>query len=432
MDIRKITLSGYRNIVNSTIEFDKITSIVALNNFGKSNFLNGIDFALDFIKNSDKTKLRMMRHIGSLPINNKTANDDFYFSIEGIWNSDNIDYTFNYEFVFSWIKENKKGSKIKQENLRIKENVSNARYSSLIIREDGKSLYKASPTGRCNSIFEVSQNELLVNKLLSNNSLFYFQLLKEINNIKIDIITFMDINKAFDSIKINENTDELDLNDLDTDYGHNLPQIVYHLKENYPSKYEMLINTFTSLIPSIESIQPVCVDFKSKISLENQNSIPFEIPEKLYEIRVKEKHNNQETEIAYLSSGSKRIFSLLTSAIIADETNTSLIAFEELENSIHPYLFQKLIIVLTNIVENCKILITSHSPYVIKYLDLDSIHFGVPSNDGAACFKKIKKTMQKSIIKYSTELDISTGDYLFDLLVDSYINESTHINNFME
>ena len=111
MDIRKITLSGYRNIVNSTIEFDKITSIVALNNFGKSNFLNGIDFALDFIKNSDKTKLRMMRHIGSLPINNKTANDDFYFSIEGIWNSDNIDYTFNYEFVFSWIKENKKDQK---------------------------------------------------------------------------------------------------------------------------------------------------------------------------------------------------------------------------------------------------------------------------------------------------------------------------------
>ena len=50
MKIQAVLIDGFKNLSNVKISFDNITALVALNNFGKSNVLSGIDFGLAFIK----------------------------------------------------------------------------------------------------------------------------------------------------------------------------------------------------------------------------------------------------------------------------------------------------------------------------------------------------------------------------------------------
>ena len=50
MKIQAVLIDGFKNLSNVKISFDNITALVALNNFGKSNVLAGIDFGLTFIK----------------------------------------------------------------------------------------------------------------------------------------------------------------------------------------------------------------------------------------------------------------------------------------------------------------------------------------------------------------------------------------------
>ena len=69
MKIQAVVIDGFKNLSNVRITFDKITALVALNNFGKSNVLSGIDFGLAFIKASDEDKKEMMANTNLIPIN---------------------------------------------------------------------------------------------------------------------------------------------------------------------------------------------------------------------------------------------------------------------------------------------------------------------------------------------------------------------------
>ena len=67
---------------------------------------------------------------------------------------------------------------------------------------------------------------------------------------------------------------------------------------------------------------------------------PYTVTNKVYSMYVKDKNINQPLDFKWLSDGAKRIFLMLTYAIVADINNLALIAFEEPENSIHPALLQ--------------------------------------------------------------------------------------------
>ena len=92
-----------------------------------------------------------------------------------------------------------------------------------------------------------------------------------------------------------------------------------------------------------------------------------------------------------MSDGAKRVFMILARIILANEGNVSLIAIEEPENSVHPSLFQAYIQIISQLLDNCKIIITSHSPYVVSYLEPSWIHVGVNRQPGIAEFFTFKK-----------------------------------------
>src|SRR5690606_12316427 len=147
-------------------------------------------------------------------------------------------------------------------------------------------------------------------------------------------------------------------------------------------------------------------------------------PERLYDIRVKEVNNNQQTSIDLLSSGSQKIFYILALTIAAELNKTPLITFEELENSIHPGLLQRLLIIIDGLTDNTKVLLTSHSPYLIQYLDISKIKIGMPNSKGLATFEEIKKAKFSKVVKIAEEEGVSVGDVIFDKLIECSNNES--------
>ena len=68
---------------------------------------------------------------------------------------------------------------------------------------------------------------------------------------------------------------------------------------------------------------------------------------------------------------------------------------------------------------------------MIQYLDLDRLYIGTPSNQGVAEFKRVKKSAYKSLYKHAEEENVSVGDYIFDMLIESYSGNSS-LNSLLE
>lgn len=429
MKITKIKIDGYKNVFETELNLGRFNALVALNNYGKSNVIEAIEFSMDFIKYSNKGKTTMMQNQSSIPINNVTANKDFYFEIEFETRFEKSIYEVQYIFSFEWLKKKNKGSKINKEVLRMRKKEKNAIFSTYILREEQKSKYLGSRTGRCDKDIAISSNGLVINKLANFDDLFYLDIVNKINNIETDYFALSDIERYFSTGFIFDHKDNTDSEPTYTEVP-SIAKLFYNLKEKNKEKYSLLINSILDLLPDIEFIEPVVVDFKVSHKKNTTTFIPFELPEKAYDLRVKVKTNNQDTSIRSMSLGTKKIFLVLAMAVLAEQNRKVLISFEELENSIHPALLQRLIIMISEMTTNLTILITSHSPYLIKYLELNDINIGIPNDKGIATFKKIKESKRSKLLKYAEDAESNIGEFIFDILVEGF-DENSFWNDFI-
>jgi hypothetical protein len=265
---------------------------------------------------------------------------------------------------------------------------------------------------------------LALNKLGNYDHLFYISVIQEILNLNIvETQSLADPKTFFRTISIDEQTlFSGDLNDI-PDFSSSA-YYIYNLKDSNKHIYNLFKDAVTDLIPSIVDFEPVKIELKKQVARFNgDKDIPFHLPEYIYDIRVKEKNLNQQVTIDRLSSGTKRIFYLLLMTIAAQLNNVPLILIEELENSIHPSLFQSLLSTIKSLAGDTQIILTSHSPYLLQYLKPELLYVGIPNEDDIAIFKKIKSSKIKSLVRDASMYDMSLGDYLLDLL--GGINEST-------
>lgn len=418
MKILKIKIDGYKNILNTAIEFNGLNALIALNNYGKSNYFEAIEFANDFIQSSNKVKSKLMQSQNNVPINKITAGKNFSFEIEYETKINKIENIVSYTFSFEWIKQKNKGKRVIKEELKIKEK-NDTKLTTFVNRTLTNKLYKSSKTGRCDKEIKINSNALIINKLNNFDDLYYFQIIQEINNFDFDFITLNNINKYFTP---SFNTIMNDTEILEVSEVPNIAKFFYKFSKEKKKQYELLKNSIKDLLPDIEYIKPIQLNLRAKTSISDD--IPFEVPEQIYDIRVKIKSNNQDTSINSLSEGSKRIFHIIATAIIADFSGTQLLAYEELENSIHPALLQRLLLIISELTKNTQIIITSHSPHLVKYLDLNDVYIGIPNTKGLAYFKKIKKSKQNKLIRYAKDTESTLGDFIFDMLVEGFDDDS--------
>jgi len=432
MKLIEVTTSGFKNLGETTINFNNshITSLIAPNNYGKSNFLESLNFSYAFIQANPKQKKRMMEYSPAIPINKHLDQTNFSFCVLFETIFEQTVNLVSYKFEFEWQKDKKKvGAKIISESLRLKENKANSKFTTLIKRDSNVSMYQSSLKARCNTNISIPSNNLVINKLVNYDNLFYHSILMDLLSLSFSITNLMEVEPAFGAIQVFEPNSKIEDNELRD--GHNISKFLFNLKKNKKNLYDLLINSVKDLIPTIELIDPVEYDLKKLSNEQKFKDVPFTLPEKLYDLRIKELHNNQTTSVRYVSRGTKRILLVLATAIDVSEKNITLLAFEELENSIHPNLLQKLLMILTGIVPNLKILISSHSPYLIQYLPIHSIYLGIPNNKGLSCFYKIKETKCNTIMRLAADEEATLGDYLFDLMSQKSLDTEFQ-NEFFE
>lgn len=415
MELISAKIQGFRNIEEDFLEFGKITSLVSINSYGKSNLMKAMEFAIDFIKNEKDLKSSMMAWSFGVPLNKHIEAKNFLADFTFKTTMNQKSYYVNYGFEFMWIKNENEGAQIIDEWLNLKLEEKKQRFNTFIDRKNNKGFYKSSPTGRCTSAMKISNNELMINKLLLNENLFYFDIIEKINALSVYIERHLDTTSSYQpNPLVKRDLNESDLNDID-----NIPRAIFRLKKNYPDKYLILKDAYKQLFPNIENIEVEEFNITSRSKMKMEKDVPYLLEDKVYMMHVKDSNLNQPISFERLSDGARRVFLMLTYAVLADITGLSLIAFEEPENSVHPSLLQAYLNVLMQLANKCKIIIASHSPYILQYVNTEDIYIGLPNNKGLASFKRIDSKRVGTLLNDSSDADESIGNYIFDLLSGS-------------
>ena len=413
MKIQAVLIDGFKNLSNVKIGFDNITALVALNNFGKSNVLAAIDFGLKFIKATVEDKADMMANSNLIPINNYMFGRNYKFQMEILTELDDIEYRVLYGYEFVWKCDENTEPYIVSEYLRIRPEDKGQKYTQLINREEQKALYKSSETGRCSSKINVDLTELVVNKLRAYDEIFYAEIIKKMNSMRFYMENNLDAKSFYQPDPIIRKG----LEDMTVD-AESLPRVIYQLQEKNPNKFALLKEVYKDLFPNIEDI----IVKQYKINGEDSGKLPADVPfiiaNAIHVLFVKDKNLIHPIDFAMMSDGAKRVFMILARIILANEGNVSLIAIEEPENSVHPSLFQAYIQIISQLLDDCKIIITSHSPYVVSYLEPSWIHVGVNRQPGISEIFTFKKMGQRLLKQDAANFKMSIGDYLFSMLAD--------------
>ena len=209
-----------------------------------------------------------------------------------------------------------------------------------------------------------------------------------------------------------------------------IPRAIFYLKKDHKDKYELLIDSFKRLFPDVKDIEVEELKLNRPNKMNISEDVPFVFTDSIYSMSIMDDKMIQPVGFEGLSDGTKRIFLMLTFAIIADIKGLSMIAIEEPENSIHPGLLQNYLDVISQLINNCKIIVTSHSPYIIQYLNPHSIYIGLTDNNGEANFGRIASTKVNALLKDASEYDKSVGDYIFNLLSTS--DSHVYLKDYIE
>ncbi len=421
MKIKSITVGGFKNLKKTRVSLDGITAIISINNYGKSNLLEAIDFGCDFIFQNPRERKTMMRWSRAIPINKKLADNQFFFEIE-FENEEDLEYRFvRYGYSFEWFRDDRTGQRITDEWIDARPNES-VRYTSFLKRDKGQ--YRRGKDTQAFRKINLTTEQLSIDVLSALEDIEISSVISSIKSFDYHICSSLDLRDRFTSVPIEyvgqSEDDGISFDDKD------VPRALYQLMQSFPEKYNLFLEAVYSLFPEFTDVKVLPYEVRNEIkeltlftdenSPDKPDNIPFRIRDELYKVIITHRYLNQPIDMAMMSTGTKRVFWLLANVFIASSKNISLIGIEELETSIHPRLLKKLLEILDEAIENTTILISSHSPYLVQYFKPNKIYVGIPSNDGTALFKKVDFKRAKALLLSARDMEMTVGEYLFELL----------------
>ena len=407
MIIDSFIIEGFSNIEHIRLDLGEINALIAPNGYGKSNVLSAINFGLMYLNANEETKGQMLRS-RFFPINVSIKEKKFHFEILGRLQRDGRTELVQYGYECQWTEGVIPGY-VLSEWLKIKTE-GEQRYRQMIKRQNGYySMIVPSAMGRCNKPFATTPQQLSL-PLIASGGLFLSDLAKEICSISIPNLQTLDNPESYFSIDGSNGIAMLD--------GMTLSEYIYRMKETDADSFSILSDGIKQLIYGVVSFEP------DEITLSDGRS-------KVYDIRIQEEFNSQPTSIRLLSSGSKRMIFLFTLCMAAQKQNIPMIMVEEPENSVHPKLMENLLLTIQAYASNTKILMTSHSPYLMRYMQPEQMYFGLPMHDGLAHFAKVNPSKLKSLYKYAGDMELTFGEFMFDFMLDME-NDSEKLTSFFK
>ncbi|MBQ7424423.1 MAG: AAA family ATPase [Prevotella sp.] len=400
MQINGFKIGGFANIKDAHLEIGEINALIAPNGYGKSNVLHAIEFGIRFLTAEDTERQQMMRSRW-LPINMNMQSQNFSFGITGSLEMEGEEFVFAYDYNFVWAKGGDEG-RIISESLKIKRSI-DQRFRQMINRQQtDECLIVPSASGRCNKRFVVSASQLALSAIARSSMMYLYSAAMQVFGIKIPNLETLDNPESYFSVGGGKGVGMLG--------GMTLSEYLYQLKQSDDDNYAILKDGLIQLLPNITEFTPEVVTLP-----DGQR--------KIYDVKIKERFCTQPTTILQLSSGSKRIIFLFTLCIAARKQSIPMIMLEEPENSVHPRMMENLLHTLQSYASDTKILMTSHSPYLMRYLQPSQMYFGLPKNDGLAHFTQIAPSKLKYLYKYAGEMELTIGEFMFDFMLDM---ESEH------
>lgn len=119
MKIQRLSVSGFRNIKNVTVDASGITVLAATNNFGKSNVIDAISLGMRFINMSPQERDMQFGIVRNMPLVPALSREPYRFTVsfdvEGLSEYRHAEYSFS----FLWERDDGTGAKIVDETLVI-------------------------------------------------------------------------------------------------------------------------------------------------------------------------------------------------------------------------------------------------------------------------------------------------------------------------
>lgn len=175
-----------------------------------------------------------------------------------------------------------------------------------------------------------------------------------------------------------------------TKYGGNLPVVLKNIFNNLNHKKEFLIY-YRNMLPYIKEVSVEKILDEERIFM------------------IVEKYNDVKIPAPFISDGSSTIMAIITALYFQDN---KIVLIEEPERHIHPSLINQLMLMFESV--DKQIIITTHSPELLKYSELDNIYFIFRDMDG---FSDIKKVADNDVIRpFIDELGVDSvfvNDYLW-------------------
>lgn len=421
MKIKSITVANFKNVARTTLDLSKVVALVSPNNYGKSNLLEAIRFGLNFISYSSKSRNACMRQFSNIPLSPSLAGKDFEFSIE--FDEPSLgQYRFmRYSYRFAWYNDQDTGAQITDEAIELRATES-VKYTSFLKRQEGK--YRPTKSSPSYRKLALGKDALAIDAIVLLDDVEITPAILALKNIGGRICDTLELDNSFHPDPI-----EFDFGDSGSLKNDDIPQTLALLKKSKPDLYEQYIDIIMELFPEFRKIElqklTVQEEVKQELqkgleiastNLQTEATLPFRVRNELYRLSIDSTHLNQPISMEHMSTGTKRIFWLVANAVVAEFDGINLLGIDEVETSIHPKMLRALLTSLNEILGNSALIITSHSPYLIQYLKPQSIYVGIPNENGIACFRRIHDKKLKYLLATTRALQISIGEYLFDLM----------------
>lgn len=413
MKIISISLSGFKNLEQTKIEFDRIVALVSPNNYGKSNFLQGIDFALTFLDAGEKSRRNMTSWRKGIPLNPSSAHHPFSFEVEFHEPSLGQYQYVRYGYSFSWLRDDATGHRIVDEWMEMRESES-VKYTGYLKRNDGR--YRKGKSTNAFRNITLGDFQLALDTLSAVDDVDYADVIKCIKNLSCQIYRFEDVRCRHQG-----NPYEKDPG-TGRSYIEDTPDLLTTLKKNDPDRFAICKDAITALIPGIIDIEVAEAisdpPTKGNGTYANAYALPM--------LFIQHKHLSQPVDFSTLSTGTKRLLWIMAT-VCTSGSGTQLIAFEQLETNLHPRLFKQTLELVNEQLGDTCLLITSHSPYLVQYLKPERIYVGIPNETGLASFQTIAKGKSRALVRTAHDSGLSAAEYLFELMAGDA--KSNHILN---
>ncbi len=424
MAIKKIKVENFKTFEKLDLELGNFNVIIGANASGKSNFTQIFRFLKDIEGNDLRNAISMnggLEHLRNLKIGNSRDMHieielDLGFGATFPTKDKNVDINFNrieYRFAIGTGKP-KNGFKITDEQF--------IQRFEIVKPDDKKELFK-------DSLFKDSQ-EL-------NEGLITVSKIGSKVDIKIEPAGLMD-KIIWPALTIKEFASQQDMD------GNSLLIQQPYLAFLVPPWKSLLDASSIYNIDPRAAKNPVTItgradleenasnlalilngiieDKEKKRKLRNLlgDVLPFvedvgteKFAEKSLQMTLHENYYSEDLTAGLLSDGTVNIAALI---VILYFENRDIIFLEEPERSIHPYLISKMMDMVKDASENKQIIITTHSPEVVKHAGLENLLLVSRDKDG---FSTISRPSEKEEVKVFLKNELGLDElYVQNLLTE--------------